>query len=248
MTLRSTRSDQVRKKIEDARIIAEEDRKRKLLSQRLVLARTGVQAYQKNDLGTAIKSFVTYLKILEDLKGVEHGGLTPQHFDSKLDFNELVMINGVYWDLCKIYDRVKVENKDFQQYMRKYIQFTKGMPFQSVSAETLRKYIANGKAKHAKDFKAAYKILGTSRCFVVSSLVDLVQEPTLPVLRSWRDQFLARRGWGRAFITHYYRLGPQIASLLDRAPLGIRLLVARLLDLTARLILISESKSRSGRV
>ncbi len=246
---RKTTSEQVRKKIEDAILVAAEDRKRKLLSQRITLAKSGVQAFQKHDMGTAIKSFVTYLRILEDVKGVDHGGLTPQHFDMRLDRNELIMISGVYWDLCKIYDRVKVENKEFQQFMRKYIQFTKGMPFQAVCAETLRKYIANGKPKHPNEFKAAYKILAVSRCFVVTSLLDVIDEPALPTLRRFRDEFLARQPWGRGFIRWYYRNGPQIAQQVDALHPALRRGLGKIVSSLAKitkLFLTNESAHSAG--
>ena len=201
---------------------ADRERKTKLLSQRLALARSGVQAYQRHDLGTAVKSFITYLRILEDAKGVDHGGLTPQHFDSSKDLSELVMISGVYWDLVKIYDGIKVDNQDFKVFMRKYIQFTKGMPFQAVCSETLRKFISSGKAKHLGEFKAAYKILEPSRCFVVTSLVDVIDPQALIDLRGFRDQVLVRSVTGRALTAWYYRKGPALATRVDQLPEGLR--------------------------
>ncbi len=233
MSAKKRTTDQVRKKIEESILIAEEDRKRKLSNQRLSLVKMGVQAFQKHDLGTAIKSFVSYIKILEDIRGVDQDGLAPQHFDLKKDLSELIMISGVYWDLCKIYDRVTVENADFQKYMRKYIQFTKGMPFQAVCAESLRKFIANGKPKHTSEFKAAYKILAVSRCFVVTSLIDVIDEPTLPTLRAFRDQILAQKSWGRKLITWYYRNGPQVADRVDRLPSVLRVILGKCLNVVA---------------
>ncbi len=236
MGAKKVTSDHVRKKIEDSMLAAEEERKRKLAGQRLTLARNGVQAFQRHDMPTAIKSFITYLRILEDSKGVDQGGLTPQHFDMKKDLTELLMISGVYWDLVKIYDKVTVENDDFKQFMRKYIQFTKGMPFQAVCAETLRKFIANGKPKHPGEFKAAYKILGTSRCFVATSLVDVTEDQTLFTLRRFRDEFLAKKRWGRAFTIWYYRHGPSIAARVDQCPQNLRSVLGRSLDFAAILI------------
>ncbi len=236
MAAENNSSGRTRKKIEDAMLAAEAERKRKLAGQRLTLARNGVQAFQRNDMGTAIKSFITYLRIMEDSKGVDQGGLTPQHFDVKKDISELVMISGIYWDLVKIYDKVTVENDDFQQFMRKYIQFTKGMPFQAVCAESLRKFISNGKPKHPAEFKAAYKILAVSRCFVATSLVDVIDGQTLLTLRRFRDEVLAQKSWGRSFILWYYRNGPKIAEKLDCFPHQFRVVLGSCLDSLAALI------------
>jgi hypothetical protein len=216
--------------MDDAAASAEQERRKKLLNQRVNLARTGIQAFHRRDQRTAIKCFLTYLKILEDWKGVEHGGLTPQHFDLSKDVTELLMISGVYWDLCKIYDRVAVENQEFHDFMRKYIQFSKGMPFQSVCAESLRKYVSKQRPKHLNEFKAAYKILGTTRCFIATSLVDVMSPETLFPLRSFRDRVLKQTQWGRIFIMWYYGHGPLLADQVDRLPRWLRKTIARCLD------------------
>jgi hypothetical protein len=225
-----------RNKIEDAIFFAEEERKRKLASQRLALARAGSQAFQRRDLSAAIKAFSAYLRVLEETKGVGESGLLPQHFDLKKDLVELGMISGIYWDLCKIYDKIVFENNDFQEVLQKYIQFSKGLPYQSISAETLRKYISRGKPKHRAEFKAAYRMLAASRCFVATSLVDVIDIQTLPVLRKFRDEVLARKSWGRAFIFWYYRRGPQMADCVDRLPQWMRVVLGKGLDLLVMVI------------
>ncbi len=227
-------SAQVRKTIDEAMAVADAERKRKLLNQRLSLARGGIQAFHKHDMGTAIKSFLTYLKILEELKGVEEGALTPQNFDLKKDLSELLMISGIYWDLCKIYDLVKVENKEFRHFLSKYIQFSKGMPYQAVCSESLRKYISNDKPKHRREFKEAYKMIATTKCFVATSLVDTVNLETIPVLRDFRDQVLEKSVLGRGFVRGYYRIGPIVAFGIDRLPDSVREILGKILNRIAK--------------
>src|SRR4051812_13959708 len=103
MAIKDKEISQVRRKIEKTIELAEEERKRKLQSQRLEFARAGIAAFKNRKLGDAAKSFQSYLKVLEDLKGVPEGGLSPSNFDIKKEQQELLMISGIYWDLVKLF-------------------------------------------------------------------------------------------------------------------------------------------------
>ncbi|MGK5082306.1 CFI-box-CTERM domain-containing protein [Bdellovibrionota bacterium FG-1] len=194
---------------------AEKAQRLALLRRRIFLAQSGVHAFQQNQIPLAVKSFLAYLRILEDWKGVGEGKLTPALFDPKLDVSELLLISGVYWDLARLYDRTKSPEKQnlFNIYLQKYILFSRGMRFEPVAAETLRKYIANDKCLHVAEFKAAYRAMGgKSTCFVATALMDVCDPETLVTLRSFRDEQLARSEPGRAFIRWYYRHGPRLAD------------------------------------
>src|SRR5690348_4599516 len=97
----------VRRKIERDIEQREEERRRKLKAQRLEVARTGISAYKSRRFAEAVRNFLKYIAVLEDIHQVSAGGLTPKHFDQKKDMNELLMISGIYWDLVKLYDRTK---------------------------------------------------------------------------------------------------------------------------------------------
>lgn len=211
---------------------ADEERRRKLQGQRIDIARIGVLAYQKHKVGDAAVAFHSYIRILEELKGCQEGGLMPTHFDFKKDLQELLLISGVYWDLAKMYDHSQGEEKsrEFFRYLRKYIIFSKNMPYQVLCAETLRKYLSTGHPVHVKEFKQAYVEITGTRCFVATSLVDVISAPTLDRLRAYRDERLLRTFAGRAFVAVYYRVGPVIARVLDRCPRVLRVVVARALD------------------
>lgn len=215
---------------------AEEERKRQLLRRRIELANQGVRAYQAHRIQEAVKAFHTYISILEDWKKVPQGGLSPAHFDLEKDVPELLLISGVYWDLVKLYDRTKSKERarEFHDYLQKYVLFSKGMPYQALSAETLRKYIRAEKPVHREEFKNAYKAIAGNNCFVATSLVELIGEDTLPALRDFRDQRLARNPCGVMSIWAYYRIGPAMAWAMDRAPRRVRMFSARLLDQIAR--------------
>lgn len=214
---------------------ADEERRRKLQGQRIDIARMGVLAYQKHKVGDAAKAFHSYLRILEELKGCQEGGLMPTHFDFKKDLQELLLISGVYWDLAKMYDHSQTQDKtrEFHHYLRKYIIFSKNMPYQVLCAETMRKYLSTGHPVHLKEFKQAYVEITGTKCFVATSLVDVIAEPTIDRLREFRDQRLLRSFAGRAFVRAYYAVGPIIARALDCCPRAIRVAIARVLDWVA---------------
>lgn len=215
---------------------AEEEHRRELFRKRIELAKAGLMAYESKKIGDAVTSFRTYLRILEEYKKVPEGGLQPSLFDMKKDLPELLLISGVYWDLAKIYDRAKAgtRSNEFRQYLNKFVIFSKGMSFQPVCAETIRKYIAHEKPVHKEDFKAAYKRLAASGCFIATSLIDVSDVETVPRLRDFRDRVLSRTAAGRVFIGWYYRNGPVLARAVDRMPLSLRRALARCLDAAAR--------------
>lgn len=66
-------------------------------------------------------------------------------------------------------------------------------------------------------------------CFVASAVYGSAEAPEVATLRGWRDEWLARRRLGRPVIKLYYRLGPRIATLVDRFP-KLRRTTRRLLD------------------
>jgi hypothetical protein len=204
-----------------------------MLRRRIELAQSGVRAYESKRITEAVKNFRAYIRILEDWKGVPEGKLMPAHFDVTKDVAELLLISGVYWDLAKLYDRTrKAETLAiFRGYLEKYVIFSKGMPFQHVCLETMRKYIGNEKPVHRAEFKNAYKMLGgNSTCFVATSLMDLCHPDTMPRLRDFRDQRLSASAPGRVFIRWYYRNGPWMAACTDRCPHEVRLGMAKALD------------------
>lgn len=210
---------------------ADQDRKRKLLSQRIDIARAGVLAYQKHRVGDAAKSFHSYIRILEELKGCREGGLIPTMFDFKKDLQELLLISGVFWDLAKMYDRTQNAQgqKDFHHFLHKYVIFAKNMPYQVLCAETMRKFLNTDKPIHKKEFKAAYAELGGGKCFVASSLVDVIEPGVIEALREYRDTQLVRTWGGRVFVRTYYRVGPILARVVDKLPDRVRRALARAL-------------------
>lgn len=227
----SAESNRRKNAVQAALDAAEEERRKKLLNQRIDIARSGVLAYQRHRLGDAVKAFQSYIRILEELKGCPEGGLMPTMFDFKRDLQELVLLSGVFWDLAKLYDRTRSADRqrDFTHYLRKYVIFSKNMPYQVLCAETMRKYINTDKPIHKKEFKAAYIEITGSKCFVATSLIDVIEPGVIERLRDFRDQRLAQSLVGRVFIRIYYTVGPWLALGMDFMPEAVRRRAARAL-------------------
>jgi len=234
-----------RRKVQRAIEDAEREHRNKLLRRRIDLATAGVNAFERGKWAEAARDYLAYLNILEDWKGVPHGGLSPSLFDPKKDIYEMLLIAAVYWDLCKLFDKTQGNEKqrDFRMFLEKFIIFSRGSPFQPLSAETLRKYVANNKCIHKAEFKNAYKLLGGGNCFIASSLIDVTEPDTLNRLRRFRDQTLSHSPLGQAFIAWYYRNGPWMADRIDTFPDPVRKVMGSSLDVLG---ILSEGLSRSA--
>lgn len=225
----------VRRKIERELAFKEEENHRRLRAIRLDIARNGLAAHKNHQFGEAVRNFNRYLAILEELHKSGPGGLLPSHFDSQRDQPELLMISGIYWDLVKLYDRTKSDAKfsEFRHYLQKYLIFSKNMPYQALCAEAVRRYIANGRPVHLSDFRAVHKELNPHFCFVATSLVDVLDEPTMPRLQAFKNRVLVRNRMGRAGVLVYYQIGPYLATIIDQLPQPQRKLIGKCLDRTA---------------
>jgi hypothetical protein len=213
-------------------------RKRKLMEKRFELVSFGLESLEKKQIPAAATHFRAFLYLLEESKEVKAGELTPALFDMKADIGEILLLLAVYWEMIKIYDHLKSDDgvATFNDYLNKYILFAKGSPMQAVSAEAVRRYLLGGRPVHAEEFRKAYDQLGKKPCFVVTSLWDVTQPETLPALRGFRDERLARTRTGRMMIRGYYVCGPYLADAMDRMPQGLRRLAGMAADRVAKLV------------
>jgi len=223
---------------------AEAERRRDLFKRRVSVARTGVMNYRDKKIAEAVKNFLTYIHILEDWKVCAKGGLTPAHFDSKQDQAEMLLISGVYWDLAKVYDKMENEMcyKQFLHYLDKYILFAKGMPYENLCAETMRKFLSYGGAVHKKELKEAHKRIAKSKCFVATELIDVIEYDSYDFLCRYRDEILKRSATGRFLVGFYYKLSPRVANSISRYPQSLRKSLGLLLDLFVRLLRVYFNK------
>ncbi|MBS1962277.1 MAG: hypothetical protein JST04_08685 [Bdellovibrionales bacterium] len=226
----------LRSRIEKQLRRQQEEQRKELLKKRVEIAKEGIRLSASGHTIESIRKYQQYILILEMWKKCGRDGLTLDLFDRTKDLYEIVLLSGIYWDLAKLYDRAKRgdQKSELVTYLQKYVMFSKGMPFQALSGEALRKYLGSGKCKHRPEFKSAYTSLTGEKCFVATSLLDVSDPMTIVRLRNFRDGRLRRTATGRRAVALYYRWSPAAVRALDRFPDGIRSGVARALDRFSR--------------
>jgi hypothetical protein len=224
-------SSRARKKVEAEIQRAKREHFQKLVQRRMELARNGAAAFREGKHKDAMANYFGYIDVLEKSKEVERDMLQPKHFDAKKDLAELLLLSGVYWDLAKIQDHSKGKLDDrLRHYLDRFVMFSRGMPFQHVSAELVRKYLANGTPRHRKEFKEAHIQLGGGKCFVATAVEEHLPSRTLPDLRRYRDEVLLKHRSGRVLVALYYRIGPWVALRVIQWPVTAQKIVARLVQ------------------
>jgi hypothetical protein len=245
-------SDELRAHAEKQALRAEQDQRREVMRRSLEHGKLGAAFHKRRQYGEAMKEFKSAIRIIEMWKRVNPGQLNASLFDKKTDMMVILMLSGVFWDLMRISDLGNTGRHlgEFLANKEKFIQFTKGTPFQTASAETLRKYVLNDKPKHKKDFRNAYTALTgkqiENKCFVATSLADITDAEMVERLREFRDVVLKDSKAGRAFVYWYYFQGPEFAGLLDKSPMIVRRLVATGLWLFSFLLALGTKFKKIG--
>ncbi len=224
-------SVRARKKVKAQMETAERERTAKMSKRRIELVRAGALFFRQGKYRESIQSYYGYIDILEKSRNVARDSLKPKDFDPKKDVAELLLLTGVYWDLCLIHDRGgKKTHEKLKFFLERFVAFSRGMPFQHVSAELIRKLLVNGNPRNRKDFKDSHIKLGGGKCFLATAVEEHLDPVTLPALRRYRDEVLLVTPCGRIFVRVYYAIGPALARGMIRMPEGFRRGFARMID------------------
>lgn len=226
----------LRSRIEKQLKRQQEEQRKELLKKRAEIAKEGINLYQAGQIVPAIRKYQQYILILEMWKKCGRDGLKLSLFDKTKDLYEIVLLSGIHWDLAKLYDRAKRADQrtELVANLGQYVNFSKGMPFQPLAAEALRKYLAAGRCKHPAEFKSAYQSLSGDKCFIATSLLDVTDPMTIVRLRNFRDEKLRKSAPGRFAVAFYYRHSPKLVRRIDRAPRRLRVAFGKILDAFAR--------------
>ena len=127
------------------------------------------------------------------------------------------MICGALWALVEIYDLSP-------QFQPKQMECAKKLgellPYTNLFASLAKQ--ASIKVRHAKNPHAYRELLKTANvttgnCFIASIAFEHRNDPTLIILRQFRNQVLAKNALGRHFIRTYYRWSPACANRLQHS-------------------------------
>lgn len=211
-------SSKVRASIQDAFNKQQENMRRDAYNRRLIITKNAYALLSKGKQVEAIQQYEKYLEVLNNRFKTTTATLHPHLFDSKKDAQELLLVTAVMWDLARTLDKMKGRDNEFRLYLKKYVEFSMGAKHMILSAETLRKYVKDGKGTHGKDFENAHTALRTRmpRCFV-STAVYGPYAPETVLLQIFRDEWLTARRWGLRAIKLYYRVSPPLAAAMARS-------------------------------
>lgn len=106
-------------------------------------------------------------------------------------------------------------------YYGRCLYWGKGIPIQDKKQgyKLIKKSASSGYFK-AKDilpkYKKNYKKYRKENegCYIATAVYGSYDSPQVLILRSFRDNYLAKRFWGRKFISTYYRYSPEVADKL----------------------------------
>jgi hypothetical protein len=196
---------------------------------RVALVRKAKEFLARKEYGEAAIHYEKYLRVLELVYDKKPGELKPDLFSSESRRQEMTVVTSVLWDLMRIYDqspRYKDRQKAAAAKLVEFVRFTPIYGYVMRKAEILTRT-----AKNPDVFKEFLKLSNKSRprCFVASAAFEGAPDPTIDVLRLYRDRVLRQHPLGRRFTLFYYRHSPPIARAIDRGPEFLRVTLRFLL-------------------
>ena len=87
--------EHARQHVERQLQIIEDKTRREVLKRRFEYVTNGIKAYERKKVGEAVTNYTSYLKLLEEYKGVPTGGLSPANFDKTRDIGDLLLLSGI---------------------------------------------------------------------------------------------------------------------------------------------------------
>ncbi len=201
---------------------AREQNRLQLWRNRVSLVRKAKDHLAQREFGESAVYFEKYLRVLELVYDKKPGELTPDLFSTDARRQEMTVVTSVYWDLMRIYDQ-SPRYKDRQ--MAAAVKLASFVRFTPIYGHIMRKAESLTRTAKSPDvFKHFVKISNKNRprCFIASAAFEGADDPTIEILRLYRDRVLRKNSAGRRFTRLYYRYSPPIAQIVDHGPAPVR--------------------------
>ena len=92
---------------------------------RITVARFGKESLDSGDYGNALRKFVDYLNIIAEVKQVKDiYEIRVQHFDSKKEVTEMLMISHIFFEMARLYDAAPRFKDDAQKCLNLFVSFS----------------------------------------------------------------------------------------------------------------------------
>lgn len=159
--------------------------------------------------GNREKAMATYKEVLKIKPNCHEAWwgcyLAQRSFDSYYGYRDKYGNSGAH-------TKAAIMNETLSKYGRRAVQYApkdKKEQYMAVTApeEDFIESLRSGKF----DKKSG----GGSGCYIATAVYGSYNCPEVVSLRRYRDDYLAERRWGRAFIRFYYRVSPFLAKHID---------------------------------
>lgn len=189
---------------------AREDREKQILLEhkyrnRITVVKFGKEALDVGDYSTALKRFAEYLNTMAEVKKcADMYSLRVQHFDTKKDITEMLMMSHVYFELARIYDAIPKFHDDSKKCLEQFVHFSANQPYQVVNSELVRKHLKKSLFKNPEVFRNSYQqiYVQSKKCYVVTFCYG-DNHPITQDYRAFKDWLLASQT-GRELVRLYY--------------------------------------------
>lgn len=207
--------------------------KKNLWKNRLALIKQARALMARKEQAEAAICYEKYLKVVQFVYEKEFDELSASMFGEHP--REVTVICGALWSLVEIYDLHPTYASKQEVCAAKLGEL---LPYTNLFASLAKQ--ASMKVRHANNAQAYRTILKkanikTGNCFIASVAFENRNDPTLVLLRKFRNQVLAPNPAGRLLVNFYYRYSPALANRLQHFSAARRLLRA-LLPPLARLL------------
>lgn len=221
----------ITRKLSNASLLAAEETiksnyKKNLWKSRLLLLKQARSYFVLKNHAEAAICYEKYLRIVEIVYDTKRVDLRPETF--KDHPKEIALVVGSLWALVEVYDlHSNYANKQelAAQKLGELVSHTNLFTSIIKAAHVKRKIARN---------KRAYKVLlktanvSSGNCFIASIAFESRNDPTLIILRAFRNQILAQHSLGKAFIRTYYRWSPGLANHLQHSS-SVKMVLRRVL-------------------
>jgi hypothetical protein len=197
---------------------AREEREKRLLlkhkfDNRITVARFGNESRGIRDYSGALKKFTDYLQVMAEVKGVQDiFSIKPQHFDTKKDVTEMLMISHIYFEMAKMYDSSPKFLEETKRCLSQFVLFSVNQPYQVINSELMRKHLKKTLFKNPDEFRNAYIqiFVQSKKCYVVTFCLG-THHPVTQEFRALKDLMLEYRA-GQELVRLYYQFSSQAVA------------------------------------
>ena len=190
--------------------VIQDNFKKNMWKNRLALVKQARIFLARNEHADAAICYEKYLKVIQYVYEKDFSDLAASLFSEHP--REVTVICSALWSLVEIYDL----HSQYQQICA--AKLGELLPYTNLFASVAKQ--ATIKVRHARN-PQAYRLMlqkaniKTGNCFIASIAFENRNDPTLILLRRFRNQVLAASRPGRSFIRFYYSYSPGVANRLQ---------------------------------